>query len=184
MAREQTATLDGVIVGYGTRDSINVEDAVVHTLGRVSQLEVTVDVSNYLTLAEAVAPSSKQFAIPAGSVIQSVTVTTANAWNTLTSVAMGLKDATSGAQLHGGDDVLVTDVEGILAVFGAGDYFYGAGALADGTTDIVTTADSVLSFTVTGSAPTTGQSTVLIEYVEPVPSSDAPAPVQGVIGSL
>lgn len=183
MARANTATLDGLVVGYGTRDSINPQDAVVHVMGRIKQQEIYIDISNYLEFAEAALPVEgvlKAFEIPAGSALHSVSFVTGDAWNNLTSIAMGLKDTATGAQLHAADDTLITDVEGILASMGAGERIIGAGTLLQ-SGDVVTSANAIVSLTVTGAAPTTGNAVVLVEYIEPKQDQSAPAVIIGEI---
>ena len=179
MARANTATLDGLVVGYGARDSINPMDSVVHTLGRIKQAEVVIDVSNYADFAAGTLAPTTHFTIPAGSALHSAKVITEAAWNTLTSVAIGLKDTVDGT-LTGADDTLVTDAEGVLANLGAGDIIVGAGtALQAG--DTVTAADATIAFTVTGTAPTTGRSIVLVEYIELQASQTPPSVITGEI---
>lgn len=183
MARANTSTLDGLVVGYGTRDTINPQDAIVHTLGRVKQHEIVVDSSNIAEFAEDVLPvegAKKAFIIPGGSTIVGITLTVEADVTDLTSLAMGLKDTVDGSQLHSADDVLVTDAEGIEANLETDDKLVGTGSLT-GAQSVVTSADSTLSITVTGSAPTAGRFIALLEYIEPQASQTPPSPVIGEI---
>ncbi len=183
MARANTATLDGLVVGYGTRDSINPQDSNVHTLGRVKQAEIVVDFSNIAEFVEDVLPvegGAKAFVIPGGSNILRTTIVVQDDVTTLTSLAMGLKDTATGAQLHGGTDVLVTVVEAIEANLETDDVVVGLGSLMDDL-GVVTSEDATLSVTVTGSAPLAGRMVVLIEYVEPTQSQIPPAVIVGEI---
>ena len=67
MSRGNTWTnADGLVVGFASRDTHNIEDSVVHTLGRRKQAEVRIDSSTIATLAAGVAPGAKAFEIPAG----------------------------------------------------------------------------------------------------------------------
>jgi hypothetical protein len=183
MSRDNIATLDGLVVGYGTRDSINPQDAVVHTLGRIKQQEIKIDVSNFTEFEVDVLPvegATKAFTIPAGSSIQAVTWVTGTAWADLTSIAMGLKDTATGAVLHTVDDTLITDVEGILASMGAGEKIVGLGTLTLSGA-LTTSADSLVMLTITGTPPTAGTATVLVEYIEPTASQTSPAVIVGKI---
>lgn len=183
MSRANTSTLDGLVVGYGTRDSINPQDSNVHTLGRIKQAEIVVDYTNIAEFVEDVLPAeggAKAFVIPAGSNIVRTTIVVEDDVTTLTSLAMGLKDTVDGGQLHSGDDVLVTDVEAIEANLETGDTVVGLGSLMDAL-GVVTSADATLSVTVTGSAPLAGRMIVLIEYIEPQATQTPPAVIVGEI---
>lgn len=181
MARASTSTLDGVIVGYGPLDSINPYDSVVHTLGRKKQAEVVVDYTNIADFVGGSLPpeGTKHFVIPAGSAITACTVTVQDDVTDLTSLAIGLKDTADGT-LVGADDTLVTDVEGIEANLETDDKLVGVGSLTTAL-DVVTASDATLAITVTGSAPTAGRMTVLVEYIEPQASQDSPAIIVGEI---
>lgn len=184
MARGNTWTnSDGLVVGFAERDTINAQDANVHTLGRVKQTEVVVDYTNILTFAEDLLPTegaSKAYIIPAGSSIVGITLTVEADVTDLTSLAMGLKDTATGAQLHSADDVLVTDAEAIEANLETDDKLVGTGTLTDAQS-VVTSADSTLSITVTGSDPTAGRFIALLEYIEPQASQTAPSVIIGEI---
>lgn len=183
MARANIATLDGLVVGYGTRDSINPQDSVVHTLGRVKQAEIVVDFTNIAEFVEDALPVegvAKAFVIPGGSNILRTTIVVEDDVTDLTSLAMGLKDTATGAQLHGGTDVLVTVVEAIEANLETGDTVVGLGSLMDDL-GVVTSEDALLSITVTGTPPAAGRMIVLIEYVEPQATQTPPDVITGEI---
>lgn len=176
MSRANTAILDGVEVGYGTRDSHNIEDAVVHTMGRLAQAEVRIDASTIASLATGVAPTSKSFELPTGAAIHSSKFIVEEVFADLTSIIIGTKGADGVTE----DDNGLHTVE-VLAVLLAGATFEGNGAQVGG---VITDEPLYVSLDVTGTAPTTGSGVLVIEYYQPVPTSEAPAPVQGVIGSL
>lgn len=176
MARENTAILDGLVVGYGTRDSHNVEDAMVHTYGRVRQLELRIDHSTVAGLATGTAASSKAAVIPAGSALLNSKLIVLETFTDLTSLIIGTK----------GVDGVTEDDDGLhattlLAALVAGDTEEGGGAQLGAE---VTDEDLTVSLDVTGTAPTAGEAVLVVEYYEPVPSSTPPAPVQGIVGSL
>ena len=180
MARANTATLDGLLVGYGPLDTINPQDSNVHTLGRIKHAEIVVDYTNIASFVEDVLPTggTKAYVIPAGSNILRTTIVVEDDVTTLTALAIGLKDTATGAQLHGGTDTLVTVVEAIEANLETGDTVVGLGTLMDDL-GVVTSADATISITVGGSAPLAGRFIVLIEYVEPQASQDSPAIIVG-----
>lgn len=174
MARENTwVNNDGLRVGFGTRDTINQYDSQVHTYGRVLQAEIMVDASNIATFADATAPLSKDFEIPAQSVIVSSTLRVLESFDALTSIVVGLKDYDDGAanDPNGLHDTI------LLAALTDGDVDVGAGALIGTEVD----EDQALSVTVTGSAATVGEFMVLVEYIEPRPSQASPAIIVGEI---
>ncbi len=175
MARENTATLDGLIVGYGTRDSHNVEDATVHTYGRVKQVELRIDHSTIAGLADALAATSKSHVIPAGSKIVKSDLTILEAFVGSTDIIVGIKEVDGTTQDPNGLHTVEID-----AVLLAGATFEGNGAVIDAD---VTDADMVVSVDTTA-APTAGEAVLLVEYIEPLPSSTPPAVLVGIQGSL
>ena len=184
MARANTwLNADGLVVNFGTRDAINPQDAIVHTLGRIRQQEIYIDNSNFTDFEEDSLPAegtTKAFTIPAGSSIQAVTFIAGDAWTDLTSFAMGLKDTATGAQLHATDDTLITDVEGIIASMGAGEKIVGLGTLTLSGA-LTTSADALVSLTITGTPPTAGTAVVLVEYIDPKQDQVAPSVIIGKI---
>lgn len=175
MARSETAILDGLLVGYGTRDSVNPQDARVHTLGRHKQHEVRVDHTNIADFADGVDPATTFFEIPAGSVVLSSQIVVLETFADLTSITVGLKqpDGTSDDP-----DGLHTTI--LLAALADGDVEEGGGAFVG--TELVN--NGVLAVVVTGTPPTAGAFTILVEVREPVPSQDSPDVITGIIGSL
>ena len=91
MSRQETSVLDGVQVGYGTRDSHNVEDAVVHTYGRVQQVELRIDHTTITGLATGTAPTTKSLQIPVGSAIKSAKLIVLETCTALTDFRVGTK---------------------------------------------------------------------------------------------
>lgn len=177
MARANEATLDNVTVGYGTRDTHNVEDAVVHTYGRIQQAELRIDHSTHTELASGTAPDAAAFEIPTGAAIKSAKLIVLEGFTDLTSIVVGTK----------GSDGVAEDADGLIAstalaaINTAGQTVEGAGAQIDG---VVTDEPLYVSLDVTGTAPTAGEAVLVVEYYQPVPSSTPPAPLQGVQGSL
>lgn len=174
MARGNTWTnADGLVVGFNTRDTHNVEDSQVHTMGRRKQAELRIDHSTHAGLAGAVAPTSKSLEIPAGSALISSVLVVEEAFTDLTSIVIGTK----------GSDGVAEDADGInttilLAALTAGATVEGTGAQLGGD---VTDEALYVSLDVTGTAPTAGEAVLHIEYLEPVPSSTPPAPIVGEI---
>ena len=174
MARANSATLDGLYVGYGARDTINPEAATVHTKGNQGrELQVVVDVSNYLGFATSTAVSStKHMGIPAGAVIRGGRIVVTEAVNNLTSIDVGLKEF-DGTEIDA--DGLADDT--LLAALTAGAVVELDGALLS-----TALADAgYLSLDVTGTAPTTGELHIYIEYDMPVVDQDAPDVITGEI---
>jgi hypothetical protein len=142
-----------------------------------------VDFTNITEFAEDVLPVEgvkKAFTIPAGSTIVGCTLTVTDDVTTLTSLAIGLKDTATGAQLHAADDTLVTDAEAIEANLETGDKLVGTGVLT-AAQSVVTSADALMSITVTGSAALAGAFSVLIEYIEPIAAQTSPSVIVGKI---
>lgn len=174
MARENTSILDGLQVGYGTRDTHNVEDATVHTYGRVKQVELRIDASTIAGLADGLAATSKSHVIPAGSKIVKSDYSVLEVFDG-TDLIIGLKEVDGTQEDPNGLHTVEID-----AVLLAGATFEGNGALINAD---VLDADMVISADV-GGAITTGEATLLVEYIEPVPSSEPPAVLVGIQGSL
>src|SRR5882757_7859949 len=91
MARQNSATLDSLFVGYGVRDTINPDVTNIHTKGRIRELQVEIDFRNYLNFATSTAMSRKDFYIPSGSQIIDAKFTVTSAFNLLTSIVIGTK---------------------------------------------------------------------------------------------
>ena len=174
MARAQTSTLDGVIVGYGTRDSYNPEQAVIHTKGRVKEVSVDIDFRNITSFATGTAASKKNLEIPLGSQVLSSQLLIKTGFNTLTSVVIGLKIAAGTTVVANGLHASML----LAALNTAGMTEEGAGAIVGGT---ALAAASYVSLDVTGSVPTVGHGVLTVRYYEPVASQDPPAVITGVI---
>ena len=165
---------DGLIVGYGARDTYNSAPAVVHTMGRVKQVEVHIDHSNISEIASGAGTlTGKEAVIPAGSISRSAQLHVTEAFADLTSIVVGGKDTTDGT---------VDDADGfvastLLAALTADAIIAGAGAYVGAKL----ANDVVASLDVTGTAPTAGQAVLLVEYEEPVVDAVAPAVITGEI---
>ncbi len=173
MGKEVTRTnADGMIESYGTRDSHNVEDAIVHTLGREKQAEIRFDHTTLASLATGVVPSSKVFTIPVGAKFISSDMTILEAFVGSTNLIVGTKLAADGLTE---DDNGLHTVE-IDALLLAGATFEGNGALLNAD---VTTAAQVLSVDEGTGPATAGEAVVVVRYYEPLPSSTPPAVIVG-----
>ena len=177
MGRANTATLDGLTVGYGPRDSLNPETAPIHTLGRSKTMELRLEASDVPSLAVAVARDSKHMEIPIGSAIRSANIIVISDILGLTTttgrLAVGTVDA-AGVQITAAG--LVADQAEAALV--AGNTVEGAGADID---DVVTAVATYPSIEITGADPTSGELVLTIVYDEPVPSSVSPAIIVGEI---
>jgi hypothetical protein len=174
MARANTSILDGLEVGYGTRDTRNVEDANVHTVGRMKQVEVHINAGNLTSLATGVVPTTKVFQMPAGAIVRHAYLHVTESFDALTSVVIGTKLQADGLEVD--DDGLQTVI--LLAALIAGATIEDTGAQVNGAP---LAAASVVSFDVTGAAPTVGEAVLTVEYQEPVSDQDAPAVIIGEI---
>ncbi len=170
MSRESTTTIDGLEVGYGTRNSANAEGGNVHTKGRTKQLEVNLDFRAMPT-AQAVAVSTKNARIPAGSVVRSARLAVDEVFATTTSLDVGLK------QLDG------TAVGTASAIMNDASVAATGNVLANDL-DVEVTADAYVAVLQNGGAATAGRGVLTIEYDENTPSSAEPAPIQGIVGTL
>lgn len=172
MARGNTWTnADGLEVGFGNRDSFNPEGASIRTKGREKQIELRITAEGYLSIAsgvlvgkEAVIPSGAHIIDATANVTETITATTAVAFD------LGLKDVVDGTTI---------DEDGLLdgtTNFATGIQV-GAGALI-GT---VIAEDAVVSFSPNVADLLTGELVVLVRYSDPVPDSDTPAVIVGEI---
>ncbi len=178
MARAETWTNDdGLVVGFGTRDTFNTEDNRVHALGRVQQAEIRFTADNAGDLAADVVPTSKHFELPAGSAVNSAILVVDTAFDVTTSISLGTRDAITGASVD--PDSLVTASEGVAAnLTPDGSVVVGVGVLVGGP---VTDADYVVELVQTGGDATVGECRLLIEYIEPTPSQASPDVIIGEI---
>lgn len=178
MARGNTwVNDDGLIVGFQTLDSFNVEDAGVHTLGHVAQAEVRFNFDNAALLVADVVPTGKEFELPAGSAVVGGAIVVGDVdFDVTTSIELGLRDATTGA-------TVTSDALLLAASAQAADVTAGSVLALDGTIVglDVTAVDTILELTQVGGDATAGEITVLIEYVVPHVSQAAPAVIVGEI---
>lgn len=178
MARANTATLDGLVVGYGARDTLNPQSATVHTKGNLErEILFVIDSSNIAEFATGTAVPTTWGAIPDGAVVRSARAVVVEAFVGLTAttglIDVGLK------QLDG----TAIDANGLIV--GANGQFEtvdatveGAGALIDGP--LVTPA-GYPSADITGASPTAGELHVYVQYDMPMVDQDAPAVITGEI---
>ena len=162
MARDATWTNgDGLVVGFGGRDTNNYEAGSVCTKGKVNQLEVVLDWDN---LPGNGAVQGKEIGIPANSIIQSATFVVETAFTSggATTLSIGLQEA----------DGTVIDADGIdatvakTAIDAVGEAVQCDGALVAGTAT-VGTADAYVYTTVASGPYTAGKGTLTIEYILP-----------------
>lgn len=177
MSRESTWTNnDGLVVGFGTRDSSNENSATVRTQGNVNIWQFPLNYDNLPTIGTA--PSSKAIPIPAAAVIQRATFTVTEAFAGGTNIDFGLMDAAGTAIDDDGLDVAVLTA----AIDAVGEVVQMDGALVGSALD-VGTVDAYFGTVVTGTY-TAGKGILLVEYVLPMPDSDATDPITTIVGSL
>lgn len=179
MAREATWTnSDGLVVGFGPRDSKNDNGATVETKGNVEIIQMVLDYDN-LPSDASTAPSSKSFPIPAGAVINDAVLQVTEAFTSggSTTLNIGLKKA----------DGTVIDADGIdaaiakTAIDAVGDTIQCDGALVGAD---VGSDDAYISCGVATGPYTAGQAVLTIEYTRQLPSTDPADPITTIQGSL
>lgn len=172
MARENTWTNpDGLRVGFGARDTVNPQDAVVHTLGRHKQAEVYINYSNITDFATDTLAPTTHVAVPAGAVITEGYLRVEEDITDLTSLVIGLKDTVDGSTVDA-DGLLTSTAEAALET---DDVVALDGALVGaklGTTGTV-------SVDVTGTTPTAGRAVLYFTYLDPAQDNDAPDVITG-----
>jgi hypothetical protein len=150
MARQNTWTNeDGLVVGFGTRDTVNGDAGEVHTLGLVKQLKIDVNVAD-LDVTGAV-PTAHNFQIPADAAILSATLVTNEAFDQ--AVEVGTKTV----------DGVVSDKDGLIATGAHAVDLVVAGAGTQIETKALT--DLYITVEATAAAPTTGRGQLLVEYM-------------------
>lgn len=178
MSRGATWTnSDGLVVGFGTRDSKNNNAATVRTQGNTEVIQMILDYDN-LPAAAGTAPSSKSIPIPANAVILRATLHTLSDWATGDSATLDI-----GLVNSAGTEI---SQDGIDAAIAAGALDTGDTVICDGAyigVD-VGTVDAYISCEVNTGSFTTGQSQLTIEYVKGPDSTDPADPITSVIGSL
>ena len=181
MTRNATWTnADGLDVGFGTRDSKNINGATVQTEGNVESFSMILDWDTLPTAAPLL-PSTKSVPIPAGSAIHSATLRVIVAFTSggATTLDIGLREL----------DGTVIDLDGIDAVIaktvidGIGDTVQCNGALVNLLVD-VGTADAYIATTTTTGPYTAGQAELTIEYSKPLADTTPTEPISGIVGSL
>jgi hypothetical protein len=180
MSRNETWTnQDGLEVGFGTRDSLNIEDSQVHTLGREKQAEIVITAENAGSFVDGVVPTGKEFQLPAGSSVQSVQVETVVAFDVTTSITLGTRDATTGVSID--TEAYMDAVDGVAANMAVvGDMIFSSTG-NDILAAQVTAVDSILELVQAGGDATDGELRVLIRYVEGSVAQDSPAIIVGEI---
>lgn len=145
---------DGLEVGFGRRDTKNLEAGSIEVKGQVRQVELEVYSDESVTTA-----SVKNAVIPAGAVIVGATLQVSTAFAGGTSVKVGTI-STDGVAID--DDAFITPTAGAVANLTAGAVLKGAGA-AVGTT---VTKPTNVTYELTGTF-TAGRGTLLVEYIQP-----------------
>lgn len=145
---------DGLVVGFGTRDTVNVEAGTVQTKGRVREVEMEVYYDE-----DQSGTSVKQVQIPAGALIRRAVLTVDTAFAGGTSLQVGIirPDGTTADT-----DALITAAQGATANLTANAAITGEGS----SVDQVLRDPQTLTVTRTGTF-TAGKGTVLVEYVQP-----------------
>lgn len=175
MARNATWTNnDGLVVGFGQRDSLNDNGATVRTQGNVEVLSMVFDLVNSLPAAAGTAPSSKSIPIPANSFIHSATlrVITAATSAGATTLSLGLKNSAGTVIDADGIDATIAKT----AIDAIGDTVQCDGALVNGLVT-VGTADAYISSVVATGPYTAGEVELTIEYSKPLPDVTPTDPI-------
>ena len=147
MARQNTWTNeDGLVVGFGTRDTVNADAGEVHTKGLIKQLKCDI---NFADLASPV--SQKMMEIPSDAAILGAVLSVNETFDQ--AVEIGTFDAAN----------TVIDADGLVAT-GA----HAAGTVVDGSGALIGTTATVSNYvvaTATATAPTTGRGQLVVEYI-------------------
>ena len=177
MARANTHTFDGLVVGYGTRTESNEVASVTQGANGVSTITVEMDVVNLVAFASESATaypnaSGQQAKIPEGSIILGgqiqvlVACTGASAdadiglWGAVVDDSNGLKDSILVATVAEAGDVLILD--GDLVADADDSNLAVAGAVA--ASDVFITASYTTAYTA-------GRIRVTVDYRAPTGSS-------------
>ena len=177
MSRASTWTNnDGLVVGFGARDSKNPNAATVRTQGNINVMQFPFDYDEVLVIGTDVpGTSGKSIPVPANAVVLrgNIRVTTAFAGGT--DVDFGFMNAAGTAIDADGLDASIA-----TAALDAGDVVEFDGALIG---DSVGSADAYFGVVYNGSY-TAGQGVITIEYELPMPDSTPTDPIDGIVGSL
>jgi len=178
MSRNATWTnSDGLVVGFGQRDSKNANGATVRTQGNVNILQMILDY-DALPAAAGTAPSTKSIPVPANAVIKSAHVHTTADWATTDSATLdiGFVNSAGTAIDQDGIDAAIAD-----SALDTGDTVVCDGALVGLD---VGTADAYISCEVNTGAFNSGSSVLTIEYILNMPDTTPTDPLGAVTGSL
>lgn len=181
MARANTWTnSDGLVVGFGARDSKNDAGATVRTEGNVEVFSMILDYDN-LPAAAGTAPSSKSIPIPANSYIHSATLRVLDAFTSAgaTTLDIGFVDEDGTAIDQDGIDAAIAKT----VIDAEGDTVQCDGDLVNGLVT-VGTDDAYISTNVGTGPYTAGQAELTIEYSKPLPGTDPTDPITTIVGSL
>ena len=181
MTRSATWTNnDGLVVGFGTRDSKNNNGATVRTEGNVEIFSMELD-WNTLPAAAGTAPSSKSIPIPANSLIHRATlrVTEAFVSGGATTLDIGFVNAAGTVIDQDGVDAAIAKT----AIDAVGEVVQCDGVLVGGVAT-VGTADAYISCSVGTGPYTAGMAELTIEYSKPLPDTDPLEPITTIVGSL
>lgn len=174
MSRASTwANADGLSVGFGAHDSSNENAATIRTEGNVELWQFPINYDNLATIGTA--PSSKSIPIPANATILRGNLHVTEAFLGGTNIDFGLMNSAGTAIDDDGLDVAV--LTAALTLNAVIDF---DGALIGAN---VGTADAYFGTVVTGTY-TAGKGIVTVEYVRPMPDSDALDPITTIVGSL
>ena len=168
---------DGLQVGFGARTSKNPHGATVRTEGNVEILTLILD-WDQLPPAATTAPIAKSIPVPADSVILrgNIRVTDDFTSGGAATVDIGFIEA----------DGTAIDQDGLLAAQAIGGLTEGDVVEFDGDLvgDNVGGDDAYISVNVNVDDLTGGRGIVTVEYLRPMPDSEAQDPITGTIGSL
>ncbi len=181
MSRSATWTNnDGLVVGFGAHTSQNINMGSIRTQGNVEIVSAMLSWDDLPTAAATAATSKDQF-IPAGSSIIRATLTVLEAFTSggATTLSLGLKE-------KDGTDIDADGIDATIAktvIDAIGDVVQCDGALVAGLL-ISDTADAYISSVVATGPYTAGMAELNIEYIRPLPTSDATDPITTIVGSL
>ncbi len=155
-----TEFLNGVRNYYGPRLTEDLYGGSIKTAGHVQQLEWRFQYDN-LPVYEA--DGAAALVIPAYSLIVSAKIFCKVALATATAMTVGIVKDTDGTAIDA--DGLLTATNGAVADMTVGAWVIGSGALIGNTVDFGAVAGQ-LSVATTGSAPTTGDFHLVVEYIQ------------------
>lgn len=181
MARANTWTnSDGLVVGFGARNSKNDAGATVRTMGNEEIFSMILD-WDILPAAPDTVPSVKSIPIPAGAVITNADLRIIEAFTSAgsTTLTIGLVNAAGVAIDADGIDATIAKA----AIDAVGDVVQCDGALVSGVLTIGA-ADGFISTTTAVGPWTAGQAELTVRYTRPLPDTNPTDPIVGIVGSL